>query len=914
MKAAVAEKPEEKSRPPAEHAPEAKDGGASVPASPAGMPLFLRGAGLASTTDGVTTFDPAAHSHPLAEEIEAHEAVHRAQFNSSSPPGSRVELEQDAQEGAQTLLAGKSYAPNYSAAPGQTLGFDPVPFMPDADATARANAASLSTLGDTATRPSNVNASSAHARGLGGAESIHHHVQVSGSGRRGSVNTTTDISVTYDPGQPVGTGVGAPILRGGELGMRQAVPVALYPVVIHYRRELHLTDADGRDATVTINSNVNFTHESWARAIAGRELTFETLLSLRGDASEVYVNINGRGPVQPYYADYYFRGVSLNVQSAVAETSLMAGAGPLPFSSRVPARFVRAELTAGEQFDSLEAFLASADAEELARRARYPSQAEFDAMSPDQRRELASRLFWEEFDLDRVLGGILMGVGVLVVGLLAVAAAIAELPVLAVGLVVVAVIAAVWGLATLIQSMIRDVSESWRRGDTGAAILEVIKYVGLIVGIILGAIVLVVAVVTGGATILTGVAIAAVVAMVVAAVASIVLVFMNLDHAEHSERVEDFRHYVGRAAREAEESVINIVLLIISFCLGPLARRFGRGQREGGVTPPEEQTGPLRNRVPIDGEQTPVIEGEGSVPIGQRIGGTAEAVTLPNGRPGVRLTRPNGQSTTAEILSRTRVPTGEVQRVRLADGTEGEIFVEPGGEGGPRWRTLTPEEMQELGLGERGVRDGRPRLANPTDPPRNPDGTVDYAAWEQRLRAKGVRGQLSRKIQEAREGNHDSEAELRLAERYIDAGYGVEIMEPVENAGIRNPDLRITHPTRGASRVDVKFREPGARLTKNYLDNKISDASDQLSSSPEGRGDIVIDATEAAPDSMSPAQVEAALRGKLTGNRFAPTGGARLRNVEYLEVTYRFGGRLHRTYMFRDANGAAHGPFTEVVE
>jgi hypothetical protein len=384
MEKALPTKPEEKKRSHS-HAPPARAPRAGVEAGggpSAGMPLFLKGPQAAepaaSTTDGVTTFRPAAQTHPRAPEIEAHEAVHRAQFVGSAPRGSRVELEQDAQRGAQTLLAGGSYAPAYSAPPGQTLNFESVPLMPDIEASGMTNATSLSTLGDESDRRGKVNTSSSNQVGQDNIRTIQYHIDASGSGRRGTVGTATDISVTYDPGDPLGwaatKGKTTPLPGYGELGLGPAVPVLLYPVVIRYNRRLHLSDADGRDVTVMISSNVNFTRESWAEAISGKPLTFDTLMDLRGDKAEVSVLIDGTGPLQPYFATFYFNGVSLNIQSAVAEISLQGGAGIIPFTSSAPASFVRPELTAGAQFDSLEAFLVAADAIELARRAELERQ------------------------------------------------------------------------------------------------------------------------------------------------------------------------------------------------------------------------------------------------------------------------------------------------------------------------------------------------------------------------------------------------------------------------------------------------------------------------------------------------------------------------------------------------------------
>jgi hypothetical protein len=324
---------------------------------------------LALTMNGATKFHPSVEHHPRRAEIHAHESVHRKQFRSPAQAGSRRQLELDAEQGASTLLSGREYVPQYSAPPNRTLAFNDPPLMPGLSSSVEANFSSLSTLGPQARQTATINATSGKTEQPAGAQSVHYHIDVTAGGPRGSITTLTDLSASYDPGTPVGTALGTPVARDIEFGLAPPVPVTLYPVVITHHRRLDLSDADGRNVTVTVDSQVNFTHETWARVIAGRQPTFETLLDLQGDLSSISITLSGSGPLQPYYAQYSFNGASLNIQSAAAETALMGGAGVLPFSSLVPARFVRAELTAGEQFDSLEAFLVSADAVELNRRA-----------------------------------------------------------------------------------------------------------------------------------------------------------------------------------------------------------------------------------------------------------------------------------------------------------------------------------------------------------------------------------------------------------------------------------------------------------------------------------------------------------------------------------------------------------------
>ncbi|NEQ20279.1 MAG: hypothetical protein F6K28_13745, partial [Microcoleus sp. SIO2G3] len=101
-------------------------------------------------------------------------------------------------------------------------------------------------------------------------------------------------------------------------------------------------------------------------------------------------------------------------------------------------------------------------------------------------------------------------------------------------------------------------------------------------------------------------------------------------------------------------------------------------------------------------------------------------------------------------------------------------------------RPLTPDQPNPVPQSVRPPEEeplvGRSRPESPIEPPRDANGQIDFDAWEARLREKGVRGlpdsELVRKINEARAGNQDTQAELRLAERYADAGYEVEIVRP----------------------------------------------------------------------------------------------------------------------------------------
>ncbi len=82
---------------------------------------------LAITRDGKTTFLRTVILHSKQAEIEAHEAVHQAQFairSTGAPIGSRAQLEAEAHEGAQRIQKGFTFVPSYASAPGMTLAYN----------------------------------------------------------------------------------------------------------------------------------------------------------------------------------------------------------------------------------------------------------------------------------------------------------------------------------------------------------------------------------------------------------------------------------------------------------------------------------------------------------------------------------------------------------------------------------------------------------------------------------------------------------------------------------------------------------------------------------------------------------------------------------------------------------------------
>jgi hypothetical protein len=206
--------------------------------------------------------------------------------------------------------------------------------------------------------------------------------------------------------------------------------------------------------------------------------------------------------------------------------------------------------------------------------------------------------------------------------------------------------------------------------------------------------------------------------------------------------------------------------------------------------------------------------------------------------------------------------------------------------------------------------EGRPQPEHPTDAPRTPTGEIDFDAWESRLKSKGIKGEVEDVIAKAQAGDNASAAELRVAERYLDAGYEVEFVQPESGPGAaqgeQSADLRVNRPGEKPTRVEVKSRAPGEQISKSNLNQAIDKANDQVKASGEARGDIIVDQTDAAPGGAGQAEIENFTRGKMTDSR--------LKSIDYLEIVYKEGGEVKRTFIVRTADGKVNGPFTEKLK
>ena len=227
------------------------------------------------------------------------------------------------------------------------------------------NASSLERLGTGASQTGKVMASAGSQGIAGQGESTYMHLDATGEGARGSVASSTDLVLSFSPDTTVlavgtsDTGISA-----------KSDPHQAYPGVLQYSRTLNLTDSSGRKCAVEITGFIHFSQDAFLHATQFKPLTPETLMQLRGDKAAMTVRLHGTSPVQNYTTFLEISGSDEDLSTLSQTAARLLGSprtGP-GVISKEEAGFVQAELTAGEQFDSLEDFLQGADNEEIGRR------------------------------------------------------------------------------------------------------------------------------------------------------------------------------------------------------------------------------------------------------------------------------------------------------------------------------------------------------------------------------------------------------------------------------------------------------------------------------------------------------------------------------------------------------------------
>lgn len=212
---------------------------------------------------------------------------------------------------------------------------------------------------------------------------------------------------------------------------------------------------------------------------------------------------------------------------------------------------------------------------------------------------------------------------------------------------------------------------------------------------------------------------------------------------------------------------------------------------------------------------------------------------------------------------------------------------------------------------------GAPQPRPPEEPPRKPDGEIDWAAWRARLASKGIRGDLDARINRAMTATGSDRtsavAELQAAERYADAGYRVDLIEADNRPdvpGIRYPDMTVRAPGSDAP-IHVEVKSATQPISMDRLGSTFRSANAQIkgaegsAQSAQQTGDIVYDGSSAPGQGLDQSGVEQFLRKGVTETQF--------RQVRYAEVIYRDGGILKRSFIIRNPDGSVGPVMTQLL-
>jgi hypothetical protein len=332
---------------------------------------------LAWTEHGRSYFEPAVASHPDADRIAAHEAVHAAQHRAGAggdrrdpggAVGDRSALEAEADRGASVLAQGRSFTPGLAAPPDLALGYGEE-MLPDPGAVAEAEEADLAAGGFDPAR-SEVTAAVSSTTGAPGEPSeVRYRVETDGAGPHGSVISTTDIVVRHEPGARAVVTAGQQTRQlDPETGIFATADRPAYPYTITYTRHILYTDDDGRSAEVDIEGRMVFGEDSWQRQVgAVATPSFEALLGLQGDLGAMRSATIGTGPVTDYF--WATEVTPADLSSQIAETAVAIAGGGLSAATGVTptAGFVSPTLTAAHHHASLRRLLELDDAAAVTR-------------------------------------------------------------------------------------------------------------------------------------------------------------------------------------------------------------------------------------------------------------------------------------------------------------------------------------------------------------------------------------------------------------------------------------------------------------------------------------------------------------------------------------------------------------------
>ena len=217
------------------------------------------------------------------------------------------------------------------------------------------------------------------------------------------------------------------------------------------------------------------------------------------------------------------------------------------------------------------------------------TESEFEQLSSDEKGELAREAIADSIDWGGIGRQLLEGLGLLLLAIGAIVAAVEGLAFLAWLLVAAVVILAVVGIIYLLRSEIAGIIERIAESDVFAAILKIVAVVAVLLAIVIGVYLLVVSVgaaLAGGAVALGGLAGLALGLILAAILLKLVLARHDYLGAKNAPDLPTFHKQTQRAAQGVQGAIVDILSMLMAWAGGKLAP--SGGGRRTAPPPPDE--------------------------------------------------------------------------------------------------------------------------------------------------------------------------------------------------------------------------------------------------------------------------------------------------------------------------------------
>lgn len=292
------------------------------------------------------------------------------------------------------------------------------------------------------------------------------------------------------------------------------------------------------------------------------------------------------------------------------------------------------------------------------------SESEFQQLSRDEKGELAREEILDSIDWGGIGWQLLIGLGLLLLAIGAIIAAVEGLAFLAAALVAAVVVAAIFGIIYLLRGEIADIIERIGESDVFGAILKFAAVVAVFLAIVIGVYVLVVAVggaLAGGAVALGGLAFLALGLLVAGIILKGVIAWHDYQGAKDAPDLQTFHKQTQRATHGVQGVITDILMTLMAIVGGKMAPSGG-GKRPAPPPPDEPvvieppQVAPAAPPVPEVPQVAPpapsvpempqvagptIMEPHVKTPTGPSPG-RDPVVDLP---PGVKIVKPKGSRT-----------------------------------------------------------------------------------------------------------------------------------------------------------------------------------------------------------------------------------------------------------------------------